>query len=256
MDLMNEKICDLFDREEGLSPQGSLYLSDRALSIPMARKCGICSIGDRIYFAYKANGKIVRWKYRSMIDKKETRFNVLPEEEKANFKMPFYNQQNWPDKDFLIVTEGEFDCIALMQLIGRNVVSLPNGAASLETTFRNQYEYLQDYQTIYICTDMDEAGDKAAQKAMSMLSPAKYRRIILPYKDANEWIIKYPYLEKKDVEYLMLNAQRIQDESFTNMRFLDDSVFDAIDLGVPSGWDGLDEIMGSSLLIFFVHFFN
>ncbi|HEX4374909.1 MAG TPA: bifunctional DNA primase/helicase [Puia sp.] len=241
---MNDKTYALFDHDEGLQTQGRVYLSDRALSVPMARKCGICSLGDALYFAYRSNGEIVRWKMRSMLDKKETRFNNLPEEQKSNFKMPFYNQQNWPDKDFLIITEGEFDCIALMQLMGRNVVSLPNGAGSIETTFRNQYEYLQDYKIIYICTDMDEAGEKAAQKAMAMLSPAKYRRMMLPYKDANEWVIKDPYLEKKDVEFVMLNAQRIQDDSFKDLRFLDDDVFEKIDLGVPTGWKGLNEVLG------------
>lgn len=241
---MNREIMHLFGQEEGLGSEGRLYLADRALSIPMARKCGICSIEDKVYFAYKANGEIVRWKYRSMTNKKETRFNVLPEEEKEGFKMPFYNQQNWPDKDFLIVTEGEFDCIALMQLIERNVVSLPNGAASIESTFRNQYEYLQDYQTIYVCTDMDEAGETAAKKAMAMLSPSKYRRMILPCKDANEWILKDPYVEKKDVEFLMLNAKRIEDQAFTDMFSLEDSVYDEIDLGVSTGWKGLDQILG------------
>lgn len=241
---MNEEIMRLFDRDEGLTPEGRVYLSDRSLSVPMARKCGICSIGEHILFAYQANGEIVRFKYRSMKNKKETFFNSLKEEEKETFKMPFYNQRDWEDKEFLIITEGEFDCIALMQLMGRNVVSLPNGAASIESTFRNNYEYLQDYQTIYVCTDMDEAGNTAAKKAMSMLSPAKYRRIMLPCKDANEWIMKENFLEKSDLEYQMRNAQRIQDDSFTNMLFLDDSIYDAIDLGVSTGWVSLNTVLG------------
>lgn len=240
---MNREICHLFSDSEGFGVEGRQYITDRCLSVPVAIKCGISAIGDNIYFAYKLNGEIVRWKCRSISDKKKTYFNPLPENEKENFKLPFYNQQNWPDKDFIIITEGEFDCIALMQILGRNVVSLPNGASSLESTFRNQYDYLQNYKLIYICTDMDEAGEKAAQKAISLLSPNKYRRMVLPYKDANEWLIQdNPQLE--DLKLIMENSKRIEDNSFTDMFYLDEDVYEKIDLGVSTGWKGLDQILG------------
>jgi twinkle protein len=250
---MDNKISDLsvvdlkerlFDLQQAFSAEGRLYLSNRSLSLPWAFKCGIRAIADRVYFIYSKNGEILRFKWRSMIDKKLTGFNSITDQEKNGFKMPFFNQQNWIDKDFLIITEGEFDCIALMQLIERNVVSLPNGSGSLETAFRNNYEYLQDYQTIYICTDMDEAGNLAANKAISMLSPAKYRRIILPAKDANEWIINESPISKEDLEWLMLNAQCVKNSAITNMGDLDQSVFEKIDFGIPFPWKNLNKILG------------
>jgi twinkle protein len=240
----SSKIKQLFINDDGLCAEGRLYLTDRGLNIPVAQRAGIASQDGKIYFAYTYNGEIVRWKYRSMSDKKDTRFNLLSDEEKEKFKMPFYNQQNWPTSDFLIITEGEFDCIALLQLMGSNVVSLPNGAGSLESTFRNQYEYLQQFDKIYLCLDMDEAGDLADKKAMTLLSPTKYRRIMLPCKDANEWVLKNPEVEKKDLEIFMRNAKRIEDQSFVNMAFLDSDYYEAIDLGVSTGWKGLDLILG------------
>ncbi len=242
---MNREIPALFLIGEHLDAQGRSYITDRSLSQPIARKCGICNVGDEICFAYMQNGEIIRWKFRSMVDKKKTRFNKISDDEKENFRMPFYNQKNWPDKDFLIITEGEFDCIALMELIERNVVSLPNGAGSLESTIRNQYEYIQQFKTIYICTDMDDAGNQAAKKAMSLLPPAKYRRIILPYKDANEWLIKEKgNIQKKDLEELMLNAQKIECKSFTDILDFPEISRKQIDIGLSTGWKSLDKILG------------
>jgi twinkle protein len=241
---MQDNIKQLFISNNGLCPAGRVFLAERALSIPFSQKAGIASRDGKIYFAYKYNGDIVRWKYRSITNKKDTKFNVLSEADSRDFKMPFFNQQNWDNEDFLIITEGEFDCIALLQLMGSNVVSLPNGASSLESTFRNQYEYLQKFKTIYLSVDMDEAGDNAAKKAMSLLSPSKYRRIILPCKDANDWIKKNPEIELKDLEMIMRNSQRIEDEAFTNLISLDSSFYEEIDLGISTGWKNLDLILG------------
>src|SRR5271170_283759 len=235
---------DHFFTQDALDSDGRVYLCDRGLHIPVCQKAGIGSAEGKIYFAYRHNGEIVRTKYRSMKDKKDTKFNYIAEKERETFRMPFFNQQTWPTNDYLIITEGEFDCIALLQLTGCNVVSLPNGATSLESTFRNHYEYLQQFKVIYLCMDMDEAGDKAAKKAMSLISPGKYRRLILPCKDANEWIMKNPEVELVDLQMLMLNAQSIQDKSFTDIRELDDDVYNEIRLGASTGWSKLDEILG------------
>lgn len=227
-----------------LCPEGREFLVSRFLNIPTCEKLGIVSGGGYIYFPFKVNGKVVRWKRRSMTDKKDTRFNTLEGKEKEDFRMPFYNQQIWPTNDYLIVTEGEFDCVALFALKGCNVVSLPNGAGSIESTFRNQYEYLQKFDKIYICTDMDSAGEEAAKKAMALIPPAKYRRIVLPAKDANEWLMKNPDLEFKDLDQLMINSQCIENKAFTNMLDLDDSMYETVDFGISTGWECLDKVVG------------
>ena len=241
--MINQKFDTLLGREEALDGKARLYLDDRTLSVPMAIKCGIFNIGDDIGFAYRSNGEIKRYKFRSMKDKKKQWFcNV--EGDKSMAHIPFFNQVNWPEKDFLIITEGEFDCLALMQLIGRNVVSLPMGANSVKSTFVQQYEYLQDYQTIYVAFDMDDSGERAAKEAMSLIPPAKYRRIIFPCKDANEWVDKHSPVYEEDLKTLMENSVRIEDKAFTLMFSLDDSVYEKIDLGIRTGWKSLDAILG------------
>lgn len=230
--------------KDSLCAEGRVFLADRRLSIPVAMKLGVGSHNGEIYFPYVKNGDIVRTKFRSMADKKKMRFDLNSDGMKVDFKMPFWNQQNWPTSDYLIITEGEFDCIALSQLGASNCVSLPNGAGSVTSTFKNQYEYLQRFDEIYIAFDMDEPGEKAVQEAMKIIPPKKFRRIIFPEKDANEWIEKNPEVEKSDLEHLMRNAKKICTDEIVHFKDLPQTYFEARECGVSTGWQGLDRIIG------------
>lgn len=224
--------------------EGREFLVDRELSIPMAESMGVSSSNGEIHFPYFFNGQIVRTKSRNMKDKKKMHFDSLSEDQKDNFKMPFWNQHNWLTNDFLIITEGEFDAIAIAQLGEFKVVSLPNGSGSVNTTFRNQYEYLQQFDEIYIAFDMDEAGERAVEEAKKLIDPKKFRRINFPAKDANEWLQENPYLEKKDLEDLMRNASKIIMDEIIYFRDLPPSFFYFRDYGVSTGWQDLDDLLG------------
>ena len=195
--------------KDSLDEKGRTFLSDRGLSISTALSMGVASENGEIAFPYTFNGQIVRVKYRNMDDKKRMRFDSLSPEVKDTFKMPFWNQRKGSKIDYLIITEGEFDSIALAQLGASNAVSLPNGAGSVVSTFRNHYDYLQCFDVIYIAFDMDEAGEKAAEEAKKLLPAKKFRRINFPAKDANEWIAQNPHLDIEDLEDLMRNASKV-----------------------------------------------
>ena len=227
-----------------IDEEGREFLTDRHLHYPVAVCLGLASENGEIAFPYIRNGQIVRTKYRSMSDKKKMRFSSLPESQKADFKMPFWNQRIWPTSDYLILTEGELDAVAITQLGASNVASLPNGASSVASTFRNNYEYLQMFDLIYIAFDMDEAGNAAAEEARKLISPSKYRRIMFPAKDANEWVQNNPDLEKKDLDDLMRNAQRVQVDEIVNLRDLPRTFMKARTKGVSTGWKDLDRMMG------------
>jgi twinkle protein len=243
---MNNDVLDKFRPINRLDDEGRAFLSDRGLSIDSALKMkNVASSDGNIYFLFKGENLPFRWKSRNLKDKKEQRFSTLSEEEKLSYKAPFWNQQNFLDNSYLIITEGEFDCMAFTQL-GKQAISLPNGASSVESSFKNNYEYLQQYDMIYIAFDMDKPGDEAAEKAKALLSPHKYRRIKFPfgYKDANEWIQNEPYLEAADVDSLLKNSESISDKMFMKMDHLDDSAFELISLGASSGFNSLDRILG------------
>lgn len=229
---------------DALCEQGRMFLSDRGLSIPVALSMGIASGNGDISFPYVHNGQIVRVKSRSMTDKKKMRFNSITTDDKANFKMPFWNQRIWPTSDYLIITEGEFDAVAIAQLGACQVVSLPNGAASVTTTFKNHYDYLQRFDEIYLAFDMDEAGEKAVEEARKLLPPKKFRRIMLPAKDANDWVKDCAYVTREDLDHLMRNSMKICVDEIVHFKDLPETFFNAREPGTPTGWRELDTILG------------
>src|SRR5574338_418568 len=95
-----------------LSPEGRDYLSERGLDLNECEEMGITSNKDTIFFPYRVNGKLFRWKCRSMTDKKKQWMTPIMEKSLTEDKISFWNAQIWPTSDYLIITEGEFDAVA------------------------------------------------------------------------------------------------------------------------------------------------
>lgn len=220
--------------------EGRMFLSDRGLNIPVCEKLGITSSNGEIHFPYWFNGELVRTKSRSMTDKKKMRFFPLKD---GKNDLPFWNHRNWPTNDYIIVTEGEPDCVALTQLEASNCVSLPSGASSAFGTFKKHYDYLQKYDLIYIAFDMDEAGNKAAEEVKKIIPAEKYRRIIFPSKDANDWLLEYDPTPE-DLQDLMRNAQKITFEEIVHFKHVPNSYMLPRQVGVSTGWSELDDCIG------------
>lgn len=109
---------------------------------------------------------------------------------------PYYTLWGWwtvtPKDRAIVLTEGEVDAMTIHQLNpGMPVLSLPSGASNL-TWIENDYDALARFEKIYICTDMDEPGEKAAQEIAKRLGLARCSRIPVPggMKDANEVLTK------------------------------------------------------------------
>lgn len=242
---MTENIEDLFFTANALDSDGRLFISDRGLSVPVAQKMGIASRDGWIYFPFLRNGKVVRWKRRLMADKKQQSTSKLEDAEKETFKMPFFNALNALESKILYITEGEFDCVAIAQLGASNCVSLPHGSGSVESAFRNNYEYLQQFEKIVLCFDMDDPGEQAVKKAVSMLPPSKVSRLVFPkpYKDANEWLAN-EMPDEADFKRLVNNAIKFEIPCMTCGKDLPMSYYEAIDLGISTGFKQLDKLLG------------
>ena len=92
----------------------------------------------------------------------------------------------------LVITEGEYDCMTVSQLFNNKwaVVSLPNGAAGAVKAVKDNLEFVSGYQEIVLMFDNDDAGREAAQSVAEFLPPEKCKIATLPYKDANECLLK------------------------------------------------------------------
>jgi twinkle protein len=106
--------------------------------------------------------------------------------------MPLYGQWLWRDSGrMVVVTEGEIDALSVSQLQGNKwpVVSIPQGAQSAASAFRKAITYLEQFDSVVICFDQDEAGRQAAKDCAELLTPGKAKIVTLPLKDANDMLV-------------------------------------------------------------------
>jgi len=98
------------------------------------------------------------------------------------------------DKDKpLVITEGEFDALAVYEAGYKNVVSVPSGNKDF-TWVDTCWDWLQDIQKIIIWGDNDEPGREMVKKLIPKLGEEKCFLVETKYKDANEML----YREGKD----------------------------------------------------------
>jgi len=108
--------------------------------------------------------------------------------------VPLWGQHLWKSSGgkMIVITEGEIDCMTVSQLNGNRwpVVSLPNGAAGAARAVKDNLEFVSSYESIILMFDQDEAGQEAVKAVADVLPPGKCKVAKLPYKDANECLMK------------------------------------------------------------------
>jgi len=104
--------------------------------------------------------------------------------------MPLYGQHLWrpgPGAKQVVVTEGAIAAITISQLWDHKwpVVSVPNGAQGALPAFKEAIEWLEGFEKVILCFDMDKPGRLATQQCAEILTPGKAFVAELPLKDAN-----------------------------------------------------------------------
>ena len=102
-----------------------------------------------------------------------------------------WGQHLWRDAGKrVIITEGELDCMSISMLQGNKwpCVSIKSGAAGAKKDFQKSLDWLEGFESVVICFDMDEPGQRAAKDAALVLTPGKAKIVSLPVKDANEML--------------------------------------------------------------------
>ncbi len=96
-------------------------------------------------------------------------------------------------KDGIILVEGNMDAVSLYTF------GFTNAVAGLGTALTDQQaQLLKRYASlVYVCYDNDEAGEKAAEKAIEILAAAGVKLKVLSYKDAKD---PDEFLRKKGAE--------------------------------------------------------
>lgn len=135
---------------------------------------------------HDANGRIIAQKVR-LPGKK---FTWVGEPKSA---LPLFGQHLWRDGGkSVVITEGEIDALSVAQAFNLKwpVVSLPNGAQGAKKDLVKAFEWLDTYEKIVLCFDMDEPGLKAREEVAELLPVGKVFFMNLPRKDANEVLLE------------------------------------------------------------------
>lgn len=153
--------------------------------------------GDQVQIAvYRdKNGRAIAQKLRG----KDKSFQMI-----GNTKdVTLFGSHLWSSGKKVCLTEGELDAISLSKCFGHKYacVSLPNGAQSAVRAVKANFDYLNGFEEVVICTDMDSAGREAAEAIAEVLPVGKAKIATLPAKDANDALVKGKAQELIDAVY-------------------------------------------------------
>lgn len=107
-------------------------------------------------------------------------------------KAGLFGQHLWRDGGKqVVITEGEIDCMSISQLWGNKwpVVSLKSGAAGAKKDLGKAVQWLEKFESVVLCFDMDQPGRDAVESCTSVISPGRLKVVKLPLKDANEMLL-------------------------------------------------------------------
>ena len=181
----NEPVVSRFvkmEPKQGLDMSSLDYQSFRGIKADTAKRYGVGYKDSDLVFPYGANAAKVR-------KKGEKAFTIKGDWK--SYKGLFGQDKFSADGKLVIVTEGEVDALSAFQMMGTKwpVVSVRNGAQAALKDFKDNYEWLDSFDSIFICFDNDSAGQEATAKCAELF--AKKAKIVkLPHdmKDANDML--------------------------------------------------------------------
>lgn len=200
-------------RAQDLNAMGVVRNSDED-NVP-APSAAAAASGDQNQF------DVVRLKIRGVEDKSKQR--LIP-------KGGSWGLFGWNTvpvaSDEIVLTEGEFDAMAVYQATGLPAVSLPNGCQSLPP---NVLPLLERFKRIYLWMDNDLSGQANVEKFAAKLGSSRCY-IVRPSvdapikpKDANEAL-----LSGVDLQEMILSAERMPHSQIATFEQLRREVFEEI----------------------------
>ena len=166
---------------------------NRCISQDTVKKMGIYSdsefmpqdnkVMSVVCFPYYVDTELVNIKYRAA----GKHFKLVKDAE-----LVFYNQDAISKFSEIIITEGEFDALAWIDIKIENVISLPAGANLKNAVFIDKYIDLFEGKKIVLSTDNDLPGIEARSELIRRFGAERcYTLNFKDCKDANEYKIKY-----------------------------------------------------------------
>ena len=159
-------------------------LVDRKVDVNTAQKFGVGFRGNDLVFPYGASSAKVRINGAK---------NFTIKGDWSGYKGLFGQERFSAGGKMLIITEGEIDAMSAFQMMDGKypVVSVRNGAQSAIRDCKDNYEFIDSFDSVYICFDSDSAGLEATQKVAELFSrKAKIVKLPNGVKDANDMLVE------------------------------------------------------------------
>ena len=139
--------------------------------------------GEWIAIPYIQDGKLWNFKYRRFAGGEKT-FKRIKDRATVLFNIDGIDYT----KGGIVAVEGEMDAMAAWQMGVTNVIGMTAGAG----TFKPEWmKVFSQFKTTYLCLDSDEKGQLGAKKIAEKIGYKKTKNMILPTKDANEYLMTY-----------------------------------------------------------------
>ena len=169
------------------------YLNkDRKLSLSVLEEMGVVekdhpALGRVAAFPYKRDGTNYAAKFRS----REKKFASTKEVSRG-----VYNEDALWLNGPVVITEGEIDCLSVIDTGHKKAISLPNGWSERGTTSEALYdvrEKLLESETVIVAGDNDAAGESLPRFVAALLHGHDVRYAEWPEgcKDANDVLVQY-----------------------------------------------------------------
>ncbi len=114
-----------------------------------------------------------------------------------------------PDAREITICEGEIDAATLWQY-GWPALSVPfgGGKGDKQQWVDCDWDYLETFETIYLCMDNDKEGQAATEELIQRLGIYRCKIVTLPFKDANECLKND--VAKEDIDRCFIEAKTIE----------------------------------------------
>jgi len=209
--------------------------------------CGYYNNTPCTIFPYYRDGELVAQKLRAgdssggfpMKDGSKSKYVILGDSKYLMNNL--FGSSKWKQGgNKIIITEGEFDCMAMSQVQDHKypVVSIPSGAGSAKKSLGNCKDWLQDnFKEIILMFDNDKAGQAAIEEVIPVFDDPKRVKIArLPYNDANEMLLKG---EAKALTSSIFNASIYRPQGLVTIDDIRHLIGYTPEMGNAYPWDSL-----------------
>ena len=236
-----------------ISECGVVDIPDRRIRADVLEKfsvkVGVSQVDGKtptiVYFPYRQSGNIVRYKARLLAEKRMWNISLSKDVEMFGWSEALESGANR-----LIITEGEYDCLALTKIIDiytakqyeefkPAVISVPNGAGGAAKDLAAYASKIRrHFKEVSLCFDNDEAGAKAIEDTLKVLPQATV--IKLPAKDANACLMEG--LGKSAFKAVAFNRQKPNNSRIVLGSSLKELAKKKPEMGLDWPWEGLTRL--------------